>query len=227
MAMGVAWMTPVPASIARPLVDGMRSDSLVRDESAGRIYPDINLIGYEDAVKIALDQLHPARLEPVWRDCDQGVKFMKHEGFFIDHRCETVQASPEKVFQVIADLGGTNGWLYANWLWTLRGRLDRLVGGPGMRRRRGSLRVEDVVDFYRVESIEKNQLLRLYSELRAPGEGWMEWRVESVDGVTKLSQTGFFSPRGFLGFAYWYGLNLFHRMVFRGLIKAIARRSEA
>ena len=227
MVMGVAWMTPVPASIARPLVDGMRSDSLVQDESAGRTYPDIRLIGYEEAVKIALDQLHPIRLEPVWRDCDQLVKFIKHEGFFIDHRCETVQAPPEKVFRVITDLGGVDGWLYANWLWMLRGWLDRFLDGPGMRGRLNKMSVGSVVDFYRVEALEKNQLLRLYSELKAPGEGWMEWRVESVDGVTKLSQTGFFTPRGFLGFAYWYGLSVFHRMVFRGLIKAIARKSEA
>ena len=155
------------------------------------------------------------------------VHFMKHEGFFIDHRCETVQASPEKIFRVVTDLGGADGWLYANWLWTLRGWLDRFLGGPGMRGRLNKMSVGSVVDFYRVEALEKNQLLRLYSELKAPGEGWMEWRVESVDGVTKLSQTGFFTPRGFLGFAYWYGLSVFHRMVFRGLIKAIARKSEA
>lgn len=227
MAMGVAWMTPVPASIARPLVDGMRSDSLVQDESAGRAYPDIHLIGYEDAVKTALDQLHPVRLEPVWRDYDQAVKFIKHEGFFIDHRCETVQASPQKVFQVLIGLGGADGWLYANWLWTLRGWLDRLVGGPGMRGSHDHLRVGGEVDFYRVEAIEQDRLLRLYSELKAPGEGWMEWRIENVAGVTKLSQTGFFTPHGFLGFAYWYGLSIFHRLVFRGMIRAIARRSEA
>lgn len=227
MAMGVAWMTPVPASIARPLVDGMRSDSLVQDESVSRAYPDIGLIGYEEAVKMALEQLHPLRLEPVWRDCDRAVKFVKHEGFFIDHRCETVQAPPEKVFRVVTDLGGADGWLYANWLWKLRGWLDRLFGGPGMRGCQGQLKVGDVVDFYRVEAIEQDQLLRLYSELKAPGEGWMEWRVEDVAGVTKLSQTGFFTPRGFLGFVYWYGLSVFHRIVFRGLIKAIVRRSEA
>jgi len=226
MAMGVAWMTPVPASITRPLVDGMRSDSIVKDKSARHTFPKIHLIGYEEAVKIALDQLHPVRLEPVWQVCDQPVIFMKHEGFFIDHRCETVQAPPEKVFQELIGLGGEDGWLYANWLWKLRGWLDRLVGGPGLRGRLNKMGVGSVVDFYRVEAIEQDRLLRLYSELKAPGEGWMEWRIENVDGDTKLSQTGFFTPRGFLGFAYWYGLSVFHRMVFRGLVKAIARRSE-
>ena len=226
MAMGVALMTPVPASIASPLVDGLRTDSLVQDATARSIFPNVNLIGYERSVNIALDQLRPDRLEPAWTDCDQPVKFMKHEGFFIDHRCEKVDTSPEKVFYVISALGGKNGWLYANWLWKLRGWLDRLFGGPGMRGRSDSLTVGDVVDFYRVEAIEGNQLLRLYSELKAPGEGWMEWRVEDEDGMTRLSQTGFFAPHGFWGFAYWILLNPFHRLVFLGLIRAIARHSE-
>ena len=95
-----------------------------------------------------------------------------------------------------------------------------------MRGRSDSLTVGDVVDFYRVEAIEGNQLLRLYSELKAPGEGWMEWRVEDEDGMTRLSQTGFFAPHGFWGFAYWILLNPFHRLVFLGLIRAIARHSE-
>ncbi len=126
MALGVEWMTPVPASIARPLVDGLRSDSIVQDEAARRTFSNINLIGYKEAVNVALGQLRPDRLEPAWTDCDRPVKFVKHEGFFIDHRCTPVDATPEKVFRVISTLGGKNGWFYANWLWKLRGWLDRL-----------------------------------------------------------------------------------------------------
>jgi len=233
MAMGVAMMTPVPASIARPLVDGLRSDSLVQDEAARRTFPNVSLLGFEEAVKIALDQLRPDRLEPAWTDCDRPVKFMKHEGFFIEHRCMQVNAVSEKVFQVISAMGGKNGWPYANWLWTLRGWLDRLFSGPGMRGRGSPLPrgeesgviVGDHIDFYRVEALEEGHLLRLYSELKAPGEGWMEWRVEIEDGVTRLSQTGFFAPRGFWGFAYWIVLSPIHRLVFRGVIKAIAQKS--
>jgi uncharacterized protein YbjT (DUF2867 family) len=227
MAMGVAMMTPVPASIARPLVDSLGSDSLVQDKAARQIFPNVNLIGYEDAVKNSLDQLHPNRLEPAWTDCDQPVKFMKHEGFFIDHNCEGINALPEKVFHVISSMGGKNGWLYANWLWRLRGWLDRLFGGPGMRGRKDTLKVGDILDCYRIEALEEGHLLRLYSELKVPGEGWMEWRVEIEDGVTRVSQTGFFAPRGFWGFAYWIALSPFHRLVFRGLIRTIVRRSEA
>lgn len=226
MALGVAWMTPVPADIARPLVDGLRSDSLVQDDIACRDFPHIRLIGYEEGVNLALSQLRPDRLEPAWTDCDRSVKVVKHEGFFIDHRCVEIAAAPEDVFRVVSTLGGKNGWLYANWLWQLRGWLDRFLGGPGLRGRNPGLRIGDVIDFYRVEAFEEGRLLRLRSELKAPGEGWMEWRVEPSGEATRLSQTGFFTPRGFPGFAYWYGLGPLHKLTFRGLVRAIARKSK-
>jgi hypothetical protein len=95
-----------------------------------------------------------------------------------------------------------------------------------MRGRKSDLKVGDVVDFYRVEALKEGRLLCLHSELKAPGEGWMEWRVETDGGTTTLSQTGFFAPRGLPGFLYWYLLGPFHKLVFRGLIKAMARKSE-
>lgn len=226
MALGVAFMTPVPARIAHPLVDGLGSDSLVKDGSARNFFPDVDLIGYEDAVKQALEQLHPGRLEPAWTDCEQTAKFMKHEGFFIEHRCELVRTRPEKVFQALTHMGGENGWPYANWLWQVRGWLDKQVGGPGLRGGTENMQPGEVVDYYRVETLEPNRILRLQAELKAPGDGWMEWRVEENQGKTRLSQTAFFAPYGFFGFVYWYGLHLFHQLVFRGLIKAIARKSE-
>jgi len=226
MALGVAWMTPVPAAIARPLVDGMRSDSLVRDDIVQHAFPHVRLIGYEEGVNLALARLRPDCLEPAWVSCEKSVKAIKHEGFFIDHRCEEIAATAQDVFQVIANLGGKNGWLYADWLWRLRGGLDRLLGGPGMRGRDRKLAAGDVVDFYRVEAFEEGKLLRLYSELKAPGEGWMEWQVEYAGNVTRVSQTGFFTPRSISGFAYWYLLAPFHKLVFRGLIKAIVRKCE-
>jgi hypothetical protein len=225
MAMGVAWMTPVPSDIARPLVDGLRSDSLVQGDDARHAFPHIQLIGYEEGVKLALERLHPARLEPAWADCEQPVNVMKHEGFFIDHRCVEVKAAPGNVFQVVSALGGKNGWLYADWLWRLRGWLDRLVGGPGMRGRSTVLKVGQVIDFYRVDAFEDGRSLRLHSELKAPGEGWMEWRVKNANGGARFSQTGFFAPRGFPGFAYWYLFAPLHRLIFRGLLSAIARKS--
>jgi len=123
-------------------------------------------------------------------------------------------------------MGGKNDWPYANWLWQLRGWLDKLFGGPGLRGGTESIQLGEVVDYYRVEALEPDHILRLRAELKTPGTGWMEWRVVEDEGKTKLTQTGFFAPYGFLGFAYWFGLSPFHKIVFRGLIKAIARKSE-
>ena len=228
MALGVELMTPVPASIARPLVDSMRTHSQVHDDLALRTFPDVRLLGYREAVQHSLEGLHPRSLEPVWRASSAPVTVLKHEGFFIDHRCLSVRAPAKRVFRVVSGLGGAEGWLYADWLWVLRGAIDRLLGGPGLRGRVGRLQVGEVVDFYRVEALEEPRALLLKAELKAPGQGWMEWRVEGKpDGTAVLSQTGFFAPRGLPGFAYWYLLNPIHCAVFRGLIRAIARRSEA
>ncbi len=242
MALGVELMTPVPASIARPLVSSMRSHSEVHNDRALVAFPDVRLLGYREAVEQSLEKLHPARLESVWRANRVPVTILKHEGFFIDHRRLLVKAPPGRVFQVFSGLGGQRGWLYADWLWKLRGRFDRLLGGSGLRGRassffevtaveegkRSGVRVGDTIDFYRVQAVEEARALLLKAELKAPGQGWMEWRVEKeADGATLLTQTAFFAPRGLPGFAYWYLLSPFHRLVFRGLIRAIARQSQA
>jgi uncharacterized protein YbjT (DUF2867 family) len=228
MALGVALMTPVPASIARPLVASMRSHSEVRGDHALRAFPGVRLLGYREAVELSLEGLHPRRLEPVWRTGREPITVIKHEGFFIDHRRLPVSAPAERVFQILSGLGGRRGWLYADWLWKLRAGTDRLLGGPGLRGRSERLEVGDTVDFYRVEALEAARSLLLKAELKTPGQGWMEWRVEQeAGGGTVLMQTGFFAPRGLPGFAYWYLLGPFHRFVFRGLIRAIARMSEA
>jgi uncharacterized protein YbjT (DUF2867 family) len=234
MALGVELMTPVPASIAGPLGASMRSHSEVHDDHALQAFPAVRLLGYEQAVELSLEALHPERLEPLWRASQRPVTIVKQEGFFIDHRRIGVKASPERVFQVMAGLGGWWGWLYADWLWRLRGWLDRLLGGPGLRGRGSPLpegdgvgvRVGDFIDYYRVEAFEERHRLLLGAELKAPGQGWMEWRVEAdQEGGSLLTQTGFFAPRGLPGFAYWYLLGPIHRLVFRGLINAIARQS--
>ena len=232
MARFVDWLTPVPYSIATPLVGGLQSDSVVLDGAARRVFPEIEPIAYQQAVTESLQALSPDRLERVWEGMSRDVVRMKHEGFFIDYRCLQVNASAPKVYEVIASLGGESGWLYADWLWRLRGWIDGLMNPrPHLRRGRdtkektslnGSLGPGDEVDYYRVEEIEANRMMRLHAELRAPGDGWMEWRIE--DGV--LKQTAFFAPRGLPGFLYWYLLGPLHRLVFGGLIAGIKRRSE-
>jgi uncharacterized protein YbjT (DUF2867 family) len=230
MARCVDWLTPVPYSIATPLVGGLQSDSVVLDDSALQAFPEVKLIRYEQAVDASLADLTPARLERVWEGAGQDAVRMKHEGFLIDYRCITVNAPPEATYRVITSLGGEKGWPYANWLWRLRGWIDRLVNprksaaAPYRKEdaQRQELTIGDELSTYRVEELQPGRRMRLYSLLRAPGEGWMEW---SIDG-SRMTQTAFFAPRGLPGFLYWTLLSPFHRLVFRGLIRAIKRRSE-
>jgi uncharacterized protein YbjT (DUF2867 family) len=228
MAYWVGKLTPVPATIAAPLIDGMRSDSVVADDAARQVFQNIQPLGYQAAVSRALSLLSPAQIDPVWSSSASPVIITKHAGFLIDFQQVRVAASPSSVFQVLMDLGGKNGWLYLDGLWRLRGWMDWFMGGPGMRGRQAgtALYPGQAVDFYRVEVLQQDKLVRLYSEMKAPGEGWMEWQVKpQPEGAALLSQTAFFAPKGVFGFLYWYLLFPVHRLVFAGLIQKIARRA--
>ena len=155
---------------------------------------------------------------------------IKQEGFFIEGQRIHIDARPETAYRVITGLGGRDGWLYLDGLWKLRGFFDRLVGGPGLRGRKtkAALSGGDILDFYRVEALEPNRLMRLRAELKAPGLGWMEWRIRPLPaGAVTLTQIAYFAPRGVPGFLYWYLLLPVHRLVFAGLLRSIARRAVA
>lgn len=228
MAWWVDKLTPVPSAIASPLIEGLMSNSLVGDDSARRLFPEVDLLNYEQAVCVALSQRLPARVEPVWSDSAGTDRQLKHEGFFVDHRSMPAQTSPAAVFRTLLGLGGDRGWLFANGLWQVRGWLDAFLGGPGLRPRTHPdyLQEGDVLDYYRVDAIEPDRLLRLRSQLKVPGEGWMEWRLQPQGEGCLLSQNAYFAPHGLSGCLYWYLLNPLRTWVFRGLIKAIVRRAE-
>jgi hypothetical protein len=220
-------LTPVPARIAGPLLGGMRSDSVVRDGSASKDFPLIQPTGYETSVSLALGRLSPDCLESGWEKDATSFR-IKQEGFFIEGQQIRLPVRPEAVYRAITGLGGRRGWLYLNGLWKARGFIDRLVGGPGMRGRRspGGLVNGDVLDFYRVDALETNRWVRLKAELKAPGLGWMEWRIRVLPkGDVSLSQIAYFAPFGAHGFLYWYTLLPIHRLVFAGLLKAIISRA--
>jgi len=219
MAFGVGLMTPVPYTIASALVGGLSHDSVVMHNEARASFPEVQLIDFDSATRAALRRLHPHKIERVWEDGQRAVKILKHEGFFIDHRQLQVDAVPEKIFQVITSMGGENGWPFANWLWKLRGWVDRSLRPPSPAAESGGY------EYYRVDSIEPDHLLLLHFQLRAPGAGWMEWRVRPQAGGTRLTQTVYFAPRGLPGFLYWILLYPFHAYVLRGLIRTIARRA--
>jgi uncharacterized protein YbjT (DUF2867 family) len=232
----VHWMTPVPSDIARPLIEGLRNEVIVRDDKALKLFPEIRPSTFAVAVSRALEKLQASQVETSWADAlvssqpDQTPAVLtSHEGMIREQRQETVQATPRAVFRAFTSLGGATGWLYFNWAWNLRGWLDRLVGGVGLRRGRRhptEVRIGDALDFWRVEAVEADQLLRLRAEMKVPGLAWLQFRIEPLaDGQTRLIQTAYFAPKGLFGLAYWYALYPIHGLIFSGMIRKLAERA--
>jgi uncharacterized protein YbjT (DUF2867 family) len=233
----VHWMTPIPAEIARPLIEGLRNEVVVRDDTARRLFPHIQLMDYQTAVQRALTQLDAGQVETAWSDAlvtSQGdippVVLAIQDGMIIERRQQVVKASAATVYRTFTALGGERGWLYANWAWRLRGILDRVVGGVGLRRGRrhpDEVRAGDALDFWRVEAVEPGRLLRLRAEMKVPGDAWLQFEAKPQEEETLLMQTAFFAPKGLSGFLYWYLLYPLHGLIFSGLIRNLARRAEA
>lgn len=233
----VHWMTPVPSDIARPLIEGLRNEVVVRDDTAHKLFPSIRPIPFAEAVNLALEQLDASQVETSWADALISSQpsytpavLSTHEGMIIERRQRLVNAPPSAVFRAFTNLGGANGWLYFNWAWRLRGVIDRMVGGVGLRRGRRhphEVRVGDALDFWRVEAVEPDQLLRLRAEMKVPGSAWLQLKTEARgEQQSQLIQTAFFAPRGLFGWLYWYGLYPIHKLIFSGLIRELARRAE-
>jgi uncharacterized protein YbjT (DUF2867 family) len=231
-------VTPIPAAIARPLIDGLQNEVIVRDDKARRLFPTVKPFDYQTAVELALARLDSGEVETMWTDAlmtTQGdvppVVLSTVEGLNLEHRQLAVAASAATVFSVFAGLGGGRGWLYMNWVWHLRGLIDRLVGGVGMRRGRRDpdcLRVGEALDFWRVEAMEPDHLIRLRAEMKVPGRAWLQFHVHPQPGEgSVLSQTAFFLPTGVWGLIYWYGLYPIHKVIFAGMIRKIAEHAVA
>src|SRR5476649_2211975 len=231
-------VTPIPAAIAQPLIKGLGNEVIVRDDTALRLFPDIELLDFETSVRLALARVQTQGVETAWSDAltsSQGdripVTLISREGLIIEQRQRAVPAPAEAVYRSFARLGGRRGWLYMDWAWQLRGMLDRLCGGVGMRRGRRDpedLRVGDSLDFWRVEMVEPGRLIRLRAEMKVPGRAWLEFegRPESQQ-QTLLLQTAFFEPKGLLGLLYWYALYPIHSLIFSGLIQKIAQQARS
>jgi len=146
----------------------------------------------------------------------------------IDARRLHVAVDAERAFAPIAEIGGGRGWYYATWLWRIRGAIDLLVGGVGVRRGRRdphALAVGDALDFWRVEAYEPGRRVRLAAEMKLPGRAWLEFEVVPAPGGALIHQTAVFEPVGLPGLLYWYALLPVHGLIFGGLLRAIARRA--
>ncbi len=234
----VHWMTPVPASITRPLVEGLRNEVIVQDYSAQQIFPEIAPLDYTTAVERALASLETGRVETRWTDAlvsSMGniapVVLTTLEGMIIERRQVEVRASNNKVYGTFTRLGGEVGWLYFDWAWRLRGAIDRILGGVGLRRGRRDpvdIRVGDALDFWRVETVNSEKMLRLRAEMKVPGKAWLQFEVYPLEnGDSQLRQTAYFAPKGLMGLLYWYILYPLHALIFSGLINEIKKLAES
>ena len=233
----VHWVTPIPASISGALIEGLRNDVVVTNDASAALFPQVEPRDYDSAIETVIEDLDKGRIDTSWSDSagasgkpERPVRLESRHGMIIERRSKTVGAPVHEVYRVFTGIGAARGWYFANWTWRLRGVLDRVLGGAGLRRGRrhpDDLRIGDALDFWRVEDLKDNCLLRLRAEMKLPGRAWLQYEVrESEDGGSLLEQTAAFIPRGLPGLAYWYGLYPFHAWIFGGLIKAIARRAE-
>jgi len=233
----VHWTTPVPAVYARPLIEGLRSEVIVTNDDARRLFPGICPTGYDEALRRALDELQPESLREATEailtrpaPADVSRKVLIDRGMIIEVWEKTVRAAPEAVYAAFSSLGGRRGWLYMHWAWRLRAFMDRLLGGVGMRRGRPQnepLREGDPVDSFRVEKIDPGRSLRPRTEMKLPGAGWLQFEARPVtEGLTRLVQLVYYAPRGTLGVVYWCTLHPIHRMIFAGLLRKLGNLAE-
>ena len=228
-ALWIDKVTPIPARLAIPLVEGIAHSVIADTRKARELFPDVRPMEYRTAVQRALAQLSAQAVESRWSDALGGgtsYELRDREGVLEETRTIYVKASPDQVFRAFCRLGGDQGWLAWNWLWKIRGFLDRLVGGPGLRRGRRDpawLYLGEAVDFWRVEMVERPRLLRLRAEMRVPGQAWLQFSAVPEGEGTRLIQTALFAPRGLFGLLYWYAMYPAHLFIFGDMVKAVAQ----
>jgi uncharacterized protein YbjT (DUF2867 family) len=238
----IGLVTPVPTSLARPLVGSLISEVVAdKNKSVDALIPPPpeGLLNVEESIKLALTRTNDHKVETRWSDAStptapwqkaQGDPEWAGEMILSDHREALTSAPIETVWKYIESIGGDNGWYGSDFLWWARGLIDRGFGGVGLRRGRRdseSLRVGDSLDFWRVEEIEHGVHMKLYAEMVLPGKAWLDFRVSREDGKTKIVQEATFVPRGLGGQMYWYVIAPLHTLVFPTMIRNIVKRAEA
>jgi uncharacterized protein YbjT (DUF2867 family) len=233
----VGLVTPLPVGLAQPLIDSLVNEVVVRDASISEVMPHRPL-PFRDAVALAIRRVEDLAVPSRWSDAAlpgrtpadplptdpdwAGGTLLEDE-----QRAES-SASVEQLYRTVAGIGGHRGWYVHDRLWTLRGTIDVLIGGVGMRRGRrhpDDLFVGDALDFWRVEAADEPEVLRLRAEMRLPGDAWLEWHMEPAGAGSVLHQRAVFHPKGLLGRAYWYALVPFHALIFGQLCRRLAQEA--
>ncbi len=227
----IGLVTPVTPRIARPLAEGLRNRVVCRDDEAARLMPQ-DLLTIRASIAAALGSSGESGVETIWSGAGPmpGDEAWSGGTVFEDEREISIDAPPETVFAAVCRVGGGHGWYAADWLWRVRGALDRLVGGPGLRRGRRDptrLGVGEALDFWRVVGVREPRSLDLVAEMKLPGEARLSFEIEPADGGrSRLVMAARFAPKGLLGLAYWYAVFPLHGVVFRGMLNGIRRAAE-
>ncbi len=232
----VHMLTPVTYNAVLPLIEGLNADLLVHDDLAQKLFPDIQLLDFQTAVRLALGRIESHNVETSWSDAlvtsagdVRPYVFTVQEGMFIERRQRLVELPAEAVFRAYSGIGGRRGWLYMDWAWGIRGWLDKAVGGVGLRRGRrdpDDIRTGESLDFWRVELVRPGRQMRLQAEMKVPGKAWLEFKSDPQEnGLTLLTTSAYFDPHGLFGFLYWYAMWPFHKFIFDGLTRKIAERA--
>jgi hypothetical protein len=232
-------VTPVPKAIAQPLIESVRNNVVAREHDIEALIP-LELCPFDEAVRLALHQIRDAEVATRWSGAqwpgapsDPMPTDPDWSGgtAYIDERSASVDATTDALWRAIEGIGGDRGWYSFKLGWAVRGFIDRLSGGVGLRRGRrhpDTLIVGDAVDFWRVEAVDRPHLLRLRAEMKLPGEAWLEFTITHEDNRQVLNQRAVFIPRGLAGHLYWWVIKPFHNIVFGSMIaNLIAARAEA
>jgi hypothetical protein len=232
----VGLVTPLPTGLARPLVE-----SLINEVVVHRPAPPLEPapLPFRRAVELALDRSAELQVVTRWSDASLAGQTPADPlptdpdwaggSLLSDEQSATSAASPADLFATVTGIGGDRGWYVTPLLWSLRGWIDKLVGGVGMRRGRrhpDELGVGDALDFWRVEAVDPHRLVRLRAEMKLPGEAWLQWTIEPNGTGSILHQQAVFSPRGLFGRLYWYVLVPFHALIFERMCRRIAAEAE-
>ncbi|WP_027715857.1 SDR family oxidoreductase [Desulfuromonas sp. TF] len=226
-------VTPLPAALARPLAEGLSNPVVCRDFRIRELIPQ-QLLDCREAIRRAMDRMRQQQVETSWTDSGlvpqaewsiSGDPGWAGGTIYDDSRRVVLRASPEEIWPAVAGIGGSTGWYYADWLWVLRGKIDRVAGGVGLRRGRRSkleIRPGDALDFWRVVQVQRPTRLLLAAEMKLPGQAVLAFHLNRTDQGTELLQIARFMPRGLFGILYWYAVYPFHNYVFNGMLRGIA-----
>ncbi|RXJ86651.1 SDR family oxidoreductase [Arcobacter sp. CECT 8985] len=223
--------TPVPFKVAKELIEGLRSEVIIQNNNAEKYFPNIKPMSFIDSVKKAVDEIEKHQVISRWSDHAGTIWDKDHikeiaDAIFIDRKEIDITNIPkENVYKSFMSIGGKEGWFDYDFLWELRGIIDKVIGGVGLKRGRRSqdeLRIGESLDFWKVVDIKENERLLLFAQMKLPGSAWLEFKIED----DKFIQSAYFYPRGVLGRAYWYILVPLHYFVFNNMVSSIVKRAK-